>query len=140
LDEQIYAYAESRNALDQEGTSLLSPYIRFGMLSLRQAAEGALTRMSEAPDGPAAKSAETWLNELIWREFYISILYHFPAVLHQSFRSDLQHIKWQNTPGRPGSLAARTDRLPGGGCRHAPISPNRLDAQPGAHDHSFFPG
>jgi deoxyribodipyrimidine photo-lyase len=98
LDEQIYAYADSRNTLDQDGTSLLSPYIHFGMISLRQAAAGALTRMSEATDGPAAKSAETWLNELIWREFYIAILYHFPAVLHQSFRSNLQRVKWQNTP------------------------------------------
>jgi deoxyribodipyrimidine photo-lyase len=98
LDERIYTYADNRNILDQEGTSQLSPYIRFGMLSLRQAAAGALTHMNEAPNSSAAKSAETWLNELIWREFYISILYHFPVVLRQSFRPDLQNVKWQNSP------------------------------------------
>ena len=42
-----------------------------------------------APDDQGRKSAETWLNELIWREFYISILYHFPEVLQHSFRAKL---------------------------------------------------
>jgi deoxyribodipyrimidine photo-lyase len=98
LGERIYTYADSRNILDQDGTSQLSPYIRFGMLSLRQAAASAIKHMNETPDSSAARSAETWLNELIWREFYISILYHFPAVLRQSFRSDLRNVKWHNNP------------------------------------------
>ena len=99
LDGPIYAYADSRNILDQDGTSQLSPYLRFGMLSLRQAVAGAIGCMNEAPDGQAAQSAETWLNELIWREFYIAILYHFPAVLRQSFRADLQNVRWLDDPG-----------------------------------------
>jgi deoxyribodipyrimidine photo-lyase len=97
LYSEIYTYADSRNLLDQAGTSQLSPYIRFGMLSVRQAAVGALQRMNEAPDSSAARSAEIWLNELIWREFYISILYHFPSVLRQSFRTDLQNLQWQDS-------------------------------------------
>lgn len=99
LDGSIYDYADSRNRLDQEGTSQLSPYLRFGMLSMRQAVAGALQCINEAPDGPAARSAETWLNELVWREFYIAILYHFPAVLRQSFRADLQNVRWLDDPG-----------------------------------------
>ena len=99
LDGSIFGYADRRNILDQDGTSQLSPYLRFGMLSLRQAAAGAIACMNEAHNGQAAQSAETWLNELIWREFYIAILYHFPAVLRQSFRTDLQNVRWLDDPG-----------------------------------------
>ena len=92
----VYGYGESRNRLDLEGTSQLSPYLRFGMLSARQAVVSALSAMDASPDPKARKGAETWLNELIWREFYMAILHHFPDVLEQSFRADLRHIAWEN--------------------------------------------
>jgi deoxyribodipyrimidine photo-lyase len=98
IREQIYDYQEQRDLLDAHGTSQLSPYIRFGMLSMRQAASASLAAMNEAPDSRAAQSAETWLNELIWREFYIAIMHHFPSVLRESFRQDLRNIRWQNEP------------------------------------------
>jgi deoxyribodipyrimidine photo-lyase len=89
-------YAETRNRLDLEGTSQLSPYLRFGMLSARQAVVSALAAIDAARDEPARKGAETWLNELIWREFYVHILYHFPRVRGQSFRAALRGIRWEN--------------------------------------------
>jgi deoxyribodipyrimidine photo-lyase len=96
----VYSYAELRNRLDREGTSQLSPYLRFGMLSARQAIVSALSAMDAAPDaapqGQGRKGAETWLNELIWREFYMAILHDFPDVLAQSFRPSLRHIAWEN--------------------------------------------
>jgi deoxyribodipyrimidine photo-lyase len=92
----IFAYAEERNRLDLEGTSKLSPYLRFGMLSARQAVVHALAAVAQAPTPAAAKGAETWLNELIWREFYISILHHFPAVRGRSFRPEYDKIQWRN--------------------------------------------
>jgi deoxyribodipyrimidine photo-lyase len=95
---QVYEYGELRNRPGSQGTSQLSPYLRFGMLSMRQAVAGALRAMEGAPDNRAEQSAETWLNELIWREFYISILYNYPRVLKESFRADLREIKWQNNP------------------------------------------
>ncbi|MCS6907211.1 MAG: deoxyribodipyrimidine photo-lyase [Anaerolineales bacterium] len=91
----IYAYAELRNRMDLEGTSQLSPYLRFGMVSLRQAAAAALQALYTAPPG-MGKSAETWLNELIWREFYIQILYHFPYVSKGAFNRALANIPWVN--------------------------------------------
>ncbi len=94
----IYAYADGRNRLERDGTSQLSPYLRFGMISPRQAAVAALEAMSSAPDEIAARGAETWLSELIWREFYMAILYHFPHVLEQAFRGDLRDIPWRNDP------------------------------------------
>jgi len=95
-DPEIFRYAEGRNRMDLDGTALISPYLRFGMLSARQAALAAFQSQQSAPDTQGRKGAETWLNELIWREFYISILYHFPAVLKQSFRPELRDIPWRN--------------------------------------------
>jgi deoxyribodipyrimidine photo-lyase len=66
------------------------------MLSARQAVVTVQATIDAAPSKEARKGAETWLNELIWREFYISILYHFPKVRRRSFRPEYDHIQWQN--------------------------------------------
>ncbi len=92
----IFEYAEARHPLDIDGTSGLSPYLRFGMLSARQAVLAALQARQSAPNPQAQKGVETWLNELIWREFYMAILQHFPFVRQQSFRAELQEIPWEN--------------------------------------------
>jgi deoxyribodipyrimidine photo-lyase len=94
--EQIYWYGERRNRLDLDGTSALSPYLRFGMISARQAAHAARTALEEAETSSARKSAETWLSELIWREFYIHILHHFPHVRGTAFRTHMADIQWEN--------------------------------------------
>jgi deoxyribodipyrimidine photo-lyase len=92
----IYRYAKDRNRVDLAGTSSLSPYLRFGMLSARQAVVAAQEASRSAPDSESRQGAETWLNELIWREFYIAILYHFPQVRASSFRPEYEHIQWDN--------------------------------------------
>ncbi len=90
----ILHYDVARNRMDLDGTASLSPYLRFGMLSMRQAACAALEALRGA-ESPAEKlAAETWLNELIWREFYISILFHFPHVSQRAFNPALAHIPW----------------------------------------------
>ena len=92
----VFRYQEDRNRMDLDGTSGLSPYLRFGMLSARQAAAAARQAQAQAVDGPSRRGAETWLNELIWREFYIAILYHFPSVRQTAFRSTLRNLPWIN--------------------------------------------
>jgi len=93
----ITAYHEKRNRLDLDGTSSLSPYLRFGMLSMRQAAAAAFAAQWEnRVMGTPENGAATWLNELIWREFYISILYHFPHVSRTAFNPALANIPWRN--------------------------------------------
>jgi deoxyribodipyrimidine photo-lyase len=92
----IFGYATGRNRLDQDGTSTLSPYLRFGMLSARQAAMAALRAIQSAPDAGSRESAEAWLNELIWRDFYLHILEYFPQVRKENFR--LPHVAWRNEP------------------------------------------
>ncbi len=95
-DAPIYGYANYRNRPDLAGTAQLSPYLRFGMISARLAALAAYTAIERAPDADSRQSADTWLAELIWREFYISILHHFPHVRRGSFRPEYDAVAWQN--------------------------------------------
>lgn len=97
LSGPVYAYTEDRNRLDLQGTSALSPYLRFGMLSPRQALAAALAAGQSAQTAEARKGVETWISELIWREFYVSILYHFPFVLKTAFNPALRTIPWRDT-------------------------------------------
>ncbi len=96
LDAGIEAYGQQRNRLDVDGTSQLSPYLRFGMLSPRQAAVSAISARAESRTEAGRAGATTWLNELIWRDFYSHILYHFPFVARMSFRENLRDIAWRN--------------------------------------------
>lgn len=92
----IRRYSDDRDRMDLDGTSQLSPYLRFGMVSARRAAVAAWHALEKAADAVARKGAETWLNELIWREFYMAILHHFPFVLETAFRAELRDIPWRN--------------------------------------------
>lgn len=94
----IYAYTDERNLMGVEGTSGLSPYLRFGMLSASQAVAEAKRAGDETKDAVSLKGCETWINELIWREFYQSILYHFPYVLTESFNPRFKGMAWRNAP------------------------------------------
>ncbi|MCU0509359.1 MAG: DNA photolyase family protein [Anaerolineae bacterium] len=94
----VYAYDETRNRMDLDGTSQLSPYLRWGMVSALRAAVAAVHALQNAPDAGAKKSAETWLNELIWREFYQAALFRFPLVLEQEFQERMRGIAWRNDP------------------------------------------
>ncbi len=94
LDETIYGYGTGRNLLDRQATSLLSPYLRFGALSIRQAYWGAKAALDLATSQEARASAEAWLNELIWREFYQALLYHFPHTIEQPLREPFASFEW----------------------------------------------
>ena len=92
----IDQYAQDRDMVALDGTSQLSPYLRFGMISARQAVVTAVSCHDNAPDKDARKGADTWLSELIWRAFYVHIMYHFPHVLERSFRPEYDEIVWRN--------------------------------------------
>ncbi len=99
VKQSIYQYSAGRNRLDGDGTSALSPYLRFGMLSAREAVVAAQAALASAPNAQARRAVEVWCTELIWREFYYAILYHFPTVLQHAFRPDLREIAWANDEG-----------------------------------------
>jgi deoxyribodipyrimidine photo-lyase len=94
LEEIIFGYSEGRNLLDRAGTSFLSPYMRFGALSIRQAYWGAKAAIDLAEDAAAKAGAEAWLNELIWREFYMALLYHFPHTIQRPLRGQYTDFAW----------------------------------------------
>ncbi|MBN1922302.1 MAG: deoxyribodipyrimidine photo-lyase, partial [Anaerolineae bacterium] len=88
LERMICTYATDRDRMDLDGTSKLSPYLRFGMLSARQAAAASIDARHRFHRCDDVRGAETWLNEILWREFYSTILYHFPHVRGGSFRPE----------------------------------------------------
>lgn len=98
LSVAVYDYHDQRNRLDMDGTSVLSPYLRFGMLSVRRAAAALQQAAQKAVDIEAQRGCDTWLNELIWREFYHAVLYHFPEVLKEAFTANLRNIPWRDDP------------------------------------------
>lgn len=65
-------------------TSYVSPYLRFGLVSAREFIKIAL------------KTNETYLSELIWREFFMQVLFHFPKVVTENFKSKYNRIEWRN--------------------------------------------
>ena len=77
-------YKEQRDFPAIKGTSKLSVHLRFGTVSIRSLAKQALLLN------------ETWLNELIWRDFYMMILYHFPHAAQNSFKPQYDKIEWRN--------------------------------------------
>jgi len=80
----INKYQQQRNYPGIQGTSRLSVHLRFGTVSIRE-----LVRLAQ-------KKNETWLNELIWREFYQMILWHFPHVESRAFKPAYDEVEWRN--------------------------------------------
>ncbi|MEO0562070.1 MAG: deoxyribodipyrimidine photo-lyase, partial [Chloroflexota bacterium] len=102
LSAPIYGYDETRNELalhpfdGRGGTSQLSPYFRFGILSPRQAVSKARNAYKQAPNSDGEASVVTWVDELIWREFYMHIMAHFPHVYRGNFRSEYDNLPWED--------------------------------------------
>lgn len=85
-------YAVDRDRPDRDGTSRLSPYLRFGAISVRRCFSEGL-RAAEA-EPRARVGIRKWLDELVWREFYHAVLAHSPYVLTRSFRPEYDRLAW----------------------------------------------
>lgn len=81
----LQAYEEKRDFPAADATSHIGLHLRFGTISVREAARQALTQ-----------KASKWLSELAWRDFYMMILWHFPHTVHQSFKPAYDNIRWRN--------------------------------------------
>ena len=97
-DERLADYDRSRDFPARTGTSRLSPYLAAGVLSPRQCLHAALQRnQAEFDSGNAG--VVTWINELLWREFYKHIQVGFPRVsMHRAFRQQTEAIPWRHAP------------------------------------------
>lgn len=77
-------YAQNRDFPGLNSTSRISVHLRFGTISIRELVKS------------ASQESEIYMSELIWREFYFTILWHFPRVVHSSFREEYDRIPWLN--------------------------------------------
>ena len=72
---RLQSYGTARDFMAEEGTSRISPYLRHGLVSVRECVRAA----------KRGGGGEKWISELCWREFYMAILYHFPHVVTEEF-------------------------------------------------------
>jgi len=89
IEHKLKKYHEVRDFPAIDGTSKLSPYLASGILSPRQCIQNIIDVKH--------RGAETWLSELIWREYYHYVLYHFPRVsMNKPYKLNTEKIKWGN--------------------------------------------
>ncbi|RYF00406.1 MAG: deoxyribodipyrimidine photo-lyase [Oxalobacteraceae bacterium] len=100
---RLARYDTERDFPARDATSRLSVHLRFGTLSIR-----ALVRMLRAriEDGSGGPGAPVWLSELIWREFYMTILARNPRVTTQSFKLAFDAVRWEEGPQADALFAA----------------------------------
>ncbi|HPC98213.1 MAG TPA: deoxyribodipyrimidine photo-lyase [Bacteroidales bacterium] len=83
-EEHIRHYEKARDFPAQNGTSLTGPHLRFGTVSIREVFRRTID------------VSQVFVSELIWREFFMQILFHFPHVTERSFRPEYDRIEWLN--------------------------------------------
>lgn len=81
----IKSYGITRDYPSQNGTSMLGIHLRFGTISIRQLVKDALKLEDQ-----------TFLSELIWREFFMMLLWHFPHSVNKAFKTQYDRIQWRN--------------------------------------------
>lgn len=96
IEDKMAHYKTDRDLPAVDGTSRLSPYLNIGILSIRQCMQALFQ------DGYFQiedVGQQTWLDELLWREFYLQTLFDFPRVSkHQPFKQNTNKIQWLNAP------------------------------------------
>ena len=96
LGDAVRRYARDRDRPGIDGTSRLSPYLRFGAISARQCVHDALAVARS--ERAAAAGARKWIDELVWREFYVGLLAEHPHVLRRAFRAAFDRMRWNDAP------------------------------------------
>ncbi len=92
----IHTYHDARDVASEDGTSALSPYLALGAISPRQCMAAAMEANGGVPELDG-EGAATWMNELVWREFYKHVLVGFPRVSrHRAFRHKTESIRWND--------------------------------------------
>jgi len=94
-DDKMTAYKERRDFPGEYGTSFLSPHLHFGTLGFREAFRTALNKQGKVKSAEEKTNVDTWISELIWREFYCNIMFHNPQIITKSFRPEYDNLKWE---------------------------------------------
>jgi deoxyribodipyrimidine photo-lyase len=93
LEKHAASYAEQRDLPAEDATSRLSPYLRFGAISVRRCLEAAFERARERH---GRESVQKWIDELLWRDFYAAILDAHPHVLRGAYRREYDAVRWND--------------------------------------------
>ncbi len=97
IEGKLSRYGQDRNGPALSGTSQISPYLARGLLSPRQCLHGVESALN-CSIWEVADVEFTWINELIWREFYQHLLIGFPKLsMNQAFRSETENVAWLNS-------------------------------------------
>ncbi|MFK7837501.1 MAG: deoxyribodipyrimidine photo-lyase [Sulfitobacter sp.] len=105
VDQIVQDYNASRDRPDQDGTSGLSENLALGEISPHQCWHAGLTARHEGKAG-----AETFLKELVWREFAYHLMHHTPRILDQNWKEDWNAFPWNEDDSRPEVLAWKQGR------------------------------
>jgi deoxyribodipyrimidine photo-lyase len=89
----VYEYGQARDFPAQDGTSHLSPHLRAGTLGIRTIL-AALNKARDQASPAQTEGCDVFLNELIWREFYLQVLHNFPQVTQGAFRPEYNQLQW----------------------------------------------
>ena len=130
-------YGRDRDLPGRDATSRLSPYLRLGVLSIRQCVRQALTLAQAEP--AAVAGAGKWVDELIWREFYTAVLADHPRVLRGAFRRELAAVPWNHDEDGFRAWCEGRTGYPFVDAGMRQLAADRLDAQPRAHDRRHLP-
>lgn len=85
FEKKLNSYEQKRDFPALDATTYIGLHLRFGTVSIREAAKKAI-----------AHKADKWLAELAWREFYMMILWHFPHIVNKAFKPAYDNIIWRN--------------------------------------------
>ena len=91
-------YATNRDRPDKPNTSRLSPYLRFGNISVRQVWHAAMAAMVSRDSGIGEQDLEKFLSELGWREFSYHLLHHHPDLARRNLRARFDFTPWRMDP------------------------------------------
>ena len=98
-DRAIAEYQEQRNLpFNAEGTSHLSAALKFGAIGIRTVWAKTTEALEQTRSDEAQDGIRVWRQELAWREFYQTVMYHFPALADGSYRKPFQDFPWDNNP------------------------------------------
>lgn len=98
VENRISDYRDNRDYPAIAGTSTLSPYLAAGLLSAGQCLNAAMM-MNHGETSSGDQGVVTWINEILWREFYQHLLFGFPGLsMHQPMRPETNGVIWRNAP------------------------------------------
>jgi len=95
-DGAIAEYQEQRNLPALDGTSTLSPALKFGAIGIRTVWAAAQDVFNRSRSDETRASVKTWQQELAWREFYQHVMYHFPELADGPYRQPFKDFPWED--------------------------------------------